>query len=75
MAVSCIRIGYPDYPGSHRKRSGGLVDSFDVRRIDVRGVALPFDFFNRPPFDHVKIVQRTILRDSMNEDKTPASLG
>ena len=73
MVVSCTRIRYPYCPGSERKRSGGLVGSFYVHRIDVRGIALPFDIFNRPPFDHVKITQRIILRDSMNEDQNPAS--
>ena len=51
----------------------GLVDSFDVWIIDLRTISLPFDFVNRPPFDHVKISQRTILRDSMNEYQTAAS--
>ena len=75
MVVSGIQIGYPDYLGSQRKRSGVLVDIFDVRIIDMRGIALPFDFVNRPPFYLVKISLRTILSDSINEDKTPASSG
>ena len=73
MIVSCIQIGYPDYLGSQRKRSGGLVGGFDVQRIDVRGIDLPFDFFNRPTFDHVKTAQRTILHDSTDKDQTTAS--
>ena len=73
MVVSGIQIGYPDYLGSQRKRSGGLVDCFDVYRINVRGIALPFDFVKRPPFDHVNISHSTILHDIMNEDQTPAS--
>ena len=55
------------------KRSSGLVDSFDVRRINVRGIALTFDIVNRPPFDHAQIKKMTILRDIMNEEQNTTS--
>ena len=41
----------------------------------MRGIALPFYFVNTPPFDHAKISQRTILLDTINEDKKLDSLG
>ena len=43
MVVSCMQIRYPNYFGSQSNKSDGLVDSFYVQRIDVRGIALPFD--------------------------------
>ena len=75
MVFSCKQIGYPDYLEIQSKSIGGLVDSFDLQIIDVRGIALTFDIFSRPPFAHVKIAQRIILRDSMNEDQMLSSLG
>ena len=73
MVVSCMLIRYTDYPRSQRKRSGGLVDSFDVRRINVRGINLSIYLVYRFPFDHIKITEMTILRNIMNEYQTLAS--
>ena len=44
MVFSCKQIGYPDYLEIQSKSIGGLVDSFDLQIIDVRGIALTFDF-------------------------------